>query len=112
MNQTTTTKLLTIVFAVFCIGFGIDKFVEFLPICSLTEYISSEGMFFTGVLEIILGIVILLDKFVLLALRIATALIIGGLLLHLLKGTYDIGGALLGAILGLILIFTYKKQSA
>lgn len=111
MNQT-TTNFLKIVFALFCIGFGIDKFVEFLPICSLTEYISREGMFFTGVLEIILGVLILLDKYVLIALKIATVIIIGGLLLHLIKGTYDIAGALSGAILGLILIFAYKNQSA
>lgn len=111
MNPT-ITKTLKIVFAIFCIVFGIDKFVEFLPICSLTEYIPREGMFITGILEIVLGVVILIDKFVLLALRIATALIIGGLLLHLLKGTYDIGGAILGAILGLTLLFAYKNQSA
>lgn len=110
MNPT-ITKSLKIVFAIFCIVFGIDKFVEFLPICSLAEYIPQKGMFVTGILEIILGIVILLDKVVLLALRVATVLIIGGLFFHLLKGTYDIGGAVLGALLGLILLFAYKNQS-
>lgn len=108
--KSSTLNILRIAFAIFFIGFGIDKFVEFLPTCSLTNYIPQEGMMITGVLEIVLGIAILLDKYVLLSLRIATAISIGGLLFHLLTGTYDCGGAAFGSIFGLILIFVYKEN--
>jgi len=102
-------KILRIVFAIFSIGFGIDKFVDFLPTCSLTAYIPHEGMMVTGILEIIAGIALLIKKQVLLSLRMVTALSMGGLMFHLFTGTYDFLGATFGTILGLMLIFAYKK---
>ena len=104
-------KTLLILFAIFCIGFGIDKFIEFLPSCSLTEYISQRGLMVTGVLEIVIGILLLLNKYTLPALRLATAIMIGGLAMHLVKGTYDITGAAFGALLGLVLIFSQKSRN-
>jgi len=98
-----------IFFALFCILFGLDKFVSFLPTCSLTEFISPIGMFVTGILELIFGSLLLFKQKELLALRILTAITIGGLMLHLIKGRYDISGGIIGSIIGLYLIFAYKK---
>jgi len=102
-------NIVQIAFAIFCIVFGIDKFVEFLPTCSLTTVIPKEGMMITGVLEIGIGIMLLLKKHTLLILRIGTAIILGGLLMHIVKGTDDVGGALLGSIMGLFLIIAHKR---
>ena len=109
MNPT-LVNILRILFAIFCIGFGMDKFLEFLPICSLTSHIPPSGMIGIGVLEIIIGLLLLLNKKVLWSLRLATAIMFGGLIMHLIKGTYDCGGALIGVIIGFILIYLYKKQ--
>jgi len=108
MNST-LTKVLQILFALFCIGFGIDKFIPFLPTCSLTNHISSNGMIATGIVEIALGISLLLNKYVLICLRLATGIMIFGLIFHLATSTYDCGGAFIGTILGLILIYAHKN---
>jgi len=104
-------NMLQILFAVFCIVFGIDKFLEFLPTCSLTNHIPQSGMMVTGILEIILGIALLLKKYTFTALRLVTGIMLGGLILHLMTGSYDVGGAVFGAVLGLILIVSQKRKS-
>lgn len=109
MNPT-FINVLRIVFALNCIIFGVDKFFEFLPTCSLTNHISQRGLIVTGVIEIILGFLLLLKKWELWVLRIGTGIMIGGVAFHLAKGSYDISGALIGALIGLFLIFAYKKQ--
>ena len=103
-------QILQIAFALFCIAFGIDKFYQFLPTCSLISHIPPVGMMVIGVMEILIGIALLLDRYTLTALRLAVAIIIGGILMHLLTGTYDIGGAVLGSVLGLATIFLYKAE--
>lgn len=103
-------KVFRIIFIIICLSFGIDKFIKFLPTCSLTGHISQRGIIFTSILEIAAGICLLLRKKELLAIRVATAVMIGGLLLHIIKGNYDLSGALIGASIGLILIFDYKKR--
>ncbi len=110
MNPTLVNTI-QILFALFCILFGIDKFVEFLPTCSLLNYLPKSAMMVTGVLEILIGILLLLKKQTLLVLRLATAIMLGGFLLHIVKGTYDFSGALIGGLVGLFLIFAHKKTS-
>ena len=109
MNPT-FLNVVRIGFALFCIGFGLDKFLYFLPTCSLTQYISPTGMLITGIIELVFGMALLFKKYELMALRILTALIIGGLMLHLIKGTTDFNGAIVGSLMGLFLIFAYKRQ--
>lgn len=94
MNPTLFTSL-KIFFALFCIGFGIDKFIPFLPICSLTNYFPPYGMTVLGGIEMGLGILLLL--------KMKTVL------LHLFTGSFDFGGALIGSAIGLLLIFETKK---
>jgi len=110
MNQSIESFLL-LIFGAFCIVFGVDKFIEFLPTCSLVSVIPKEGMLITGVLEIVLGLLILLKKYTLASLQIATAIIIGGLMLHLITGTFDISGAVFGAVLGVGLIISQKRKN-
>ena len=110
MNQS-LESILQILFAVFCIIFGLDKFLEFLPTCSLISDIPQSGMIATGVIEIIIGIALLLKKYTLTSLRVATAIMIGGLGFRLFKGTYDLGAAAFGSILGLVLIVLHKKRN-
>lgn len=107
----TLENILLILFAIFCIAFGLDKFLEFLPTCSLTSHIPKNGLMLIGVLEILIGISLLLKKkYTLTALRLAVAIMFGGVIFHLLKGTYDIGGAVIGVVLGVILIVSQKRN--
>ena len=101
-NLTNAAKIL---FALACIIMGIDKFAEFLPHCTLLSFIPKEMMWGTGVLEIILGVMIFLNKNVSLAIKLGTAIMAGGVALHLFTGTYDMSGALISTILGAIYLF-------
>ena len=76
----------------------------------MSEYIPPSGMIITGIIEIGFGIILLIKKYELLALRILTGLIIGGLIFHLGTGSTDFSGAIIGSLMGLFLIFAYKKQ--
>jgi len=102
MNLTNIAK---IGFALSCIIMGIDKFAEFLPHCTLLNFIPKEMMWGTGVLEIILGVMIFMNKNVSLVIKLGTAIMGGGVALHLFTGTYDMSGALISTILGAIYLF-------
>ena len=101
-NLTNAAKIL---FALACIIMGIDKFAEFLPYCTLLDFIPKEMIWGTGVLEVILGVMILLNKNTSLMVKLGTAIMGGGVLLHLFTGTYDLSGALLSSILGVVYLF-------
>ena len=101
-NLTNAAKIL---FALACIIMGIDKFAEFLPYCTLLDFIPKEMMWGTGVLEIILGLLIFMNKNTSLAIKLGTAVMGGGVLLHLATGTYDMSGALISTILGVVYLF-------
>jgi len=102
------TNIAKILFALSCIIMGIDKFVEFLPHCTLLSFIPQEMMWGTGVLEIIIGLMIFLNKNTSLMIKLGTAIMAGGVGLHLVTQTFDLGGALVSTILGLVYIFSTR----
>jgi len=55
----TFKNILRIAYGLFCIGFGIDKFVEFLPTCGLIPNLPPFSMELIGILEIGIGILLL-----------------------------------------------------
>ena len=56
-------KVVQIFFAINFIIVGIDKFYAFLPKCSLVDHVSETVWIAIGVIEIIMGIFILLNKY-------------------------------------------------
>ena len=108
-NLTTISKIL---FALACIIMGIDKFAEFLPHCSLLSFIPKELMWGTGVFEIGIGAMILLNRNISLMIKLGTAIMGGGVLLHLATETYDVAGALISTILGMIYLFGNRTLTA
>lgn len=110
--NTTFVNILRITFGLFCIAFGIDKFVEFLPTCSLTYHAPNYLMQGTGILEIGIGILLILDKYTMSTLQLITVVMFSGVLLHTLIGTYDFGGAFIGSIWGMALVYLYKDHQA
>ncbi len=117
MSPKVTTGV-RILFGVFLLVFGINKFVGFLPVPEIPGdggvlfgiYESSGFLKIIGVLEILGGLALVVGKFVPMALIWMTAIMFNALLFHLLHDMAGIGGAALGMILSLILVFSYKKD--
>jgi len=98
------------IFAISCIIIGVDKFFEFLPICSLTYVSSKESMMVTGVLEILGGLGLLTKKFRLLSLILLGLIMFLGVVMHIVTKTTDFGGALFGLITAFFLLYGERKE--
>lgn len=112
------TNGIRILFGLFCLIFGVNKFVGFLPMPELTGdagslmgiYASSGFMKIIGVLEILGGLALVIGKYVPMALTWMIAIMFNAFLFHLLHDIGGIGGASLGMILGLILVYAYRDR--
>ena len=107
-----------ILFGIFCLIFGLNKFLNFMPFPliegdggTLMGIYSTSGFFYLiGVLEALGGLALLVNKYVPLALTFLIAIMFNALVFHLLHHMAGIGGAALGLILGLILVYAYKER--
>jgi len=117
MNEKVTTAI-RIIFGLFCLFFGINNFAKFIvfpPIPGdggelLRIYAESGFMNLIGVLEILGGIALLVKKYIPLALTVLIAILFNATLFHVLHDPGNIAGALLGLILGLVLVYAYKVR--
>lgn len=69
-------------------------------------YVTSGFLAFIGVLEILGGLALVLNKFVPLALTFLVAIILNAFVFHLLHDMAGIGGAVVGLGLSLTLVFS------
>ncbi len=117
MNAKVTMGL-RILFGVFCLVFGINKFagfLEFPPIAGdggtlMGIYATSGFLKIIGVLEILGGLALLLNKYVPMALIFMIAIMFNAAVFHALHDMGGIAGAILGLILGLVLVYAYKSR--
>lgn len=117
MNPKVTMGL-RILFGVFCLIFGLNKFLGFLPMPEISGdggtlmgiYATSGFMTIIGVLEILGGLALLLNKFVPLSLTFLVAIMFNAFLFHALHDMANIGGAVLGLVLGLLLVYANKDR--
>jgi len=117
MNPKVTIGL-RILFGVFCLIFGLNKFLGFLPMPEIPGdggtlmgiYSTSGFMTVIGVLEILGGLALLFNKFVPLALTFLVAIMFNAFLFHALHDMAGIGGAVLGMVLGLLLVYANKDR--
>lgn len=117
MNPKVTMGL-RILFGVFCLIFGLNKFLGFLPMPEIPGdggtlmgiYATSGFMTIIGVLEILGGVALLLNKFVPLSLTFLVAIMFNAFLFHALHDIANIGGAVLGLVLGLLLVYANKDK--
>ena len=117
MNSKLTMGL-RILFGLFCILFGVNKFANFLPAFEIAGdggtlidiYISSGFFSIIGVLEILCGLALLLNKFVPLALTFLVAIAFNAFLFHLLHDIAGIGGAVVALGLSLAVVFLNKDR--
>ena len=109
---------LRILFGLFCLIFGLNKFLGFMPFPeipgdggSLMGIYATSGFFkIIGVLEILGGLALLLNKFVPLSLTFLVAIMFNAFLFHALHDIPNIGGAVLGLVLGLLLVYANKDR--
>ncbi|MFK7932343.1 MAG: hypothetical protein AB8G22_02465 [Saprospiraceae bacterium] len=91
-------NILKYVLAVNLVIVGIDKFFFFLPACSLNAAASPTSLAIVGIIEIILGILLLANIRTKLLLIITILLMIFAIVAHLSIGTTDIAFAVIGLI--------------
>lgn len=110
------TNVLRIVLGLILIIFGANKFAEFMPTPELPEAagnfmgaLAKTGYMFPllGALEIIIGLLLVLKKWVPFALILLAPLAINMILFHLKMAPGGIGPAALVAILNVILIYVH-----
>lgn len=107
-----------ILFGLFCLIFGLNKFLNFIPFpplegdaAALMGIYASSGFFkIIGILEVLGGLALIVNKYVPLALTILIAIMFNAFIFHALHDMGGIGGAVLGMILGLILVYANKDR--
>lgn len=113
------TKIVRILLGIMLLVFGANKFFAFIPLPELPEqannFMTSLGatgyvLKIVGVLEIFIGALLLMKKWVAFALTLLAPISINILLFHLFLDVNGIAGALLVAVLNGILIYKYWKN--
>ena len=106
-----------ILFGLFCLVFGLNKFIGFMPFPPipgnggvLLEIYMTSGFFkIIGMLEILFGIGLIINKFVPLCLTVLVAIMVNAVLFHALHDLANIAGALVGLGLALFLIWDHRE---
>lgn len=113
------TRIIRIVLGLILLAFGLNKFFGFIELPELPE---NAGNFMNslkdtryvlpivGILEILVGVMLLFKKWVAFALIILAPISINILLFHLFLDLPGLGAALLIVILNIILIYKHWKQ--
>ena len=98
--------------------FGVDKFFQFLNVPPIPGdggilmeiYARSGFLTILGVLETLAGIALLVSRFVPIALIITIAILFNATLIHLMYDPQNVIAALLGMIIGIVLVFSDKER--
>lgn len=94
------TKIVTTICSLLFLMVGADKFLNFLePPCSMMDSISPTVWSVFGVLQLAAGILIWLPKYRKPVAGFFTVFMLVFTIVHLVNGTYDIGGAASMAVL-------------
>ena len=117
MNSTFTT-ILRIILALGLLVFGLNKFIGFMPAPELLENaanfmqsLQATGYVLpiVGALEIFIGFLLLIKKWVPFALLLLAPISVNIVLFHLFLDLPDIAGAVVVAVINVILIYKYWK---
>lgn len=117
MNSTFTT-ILRIILALGLLVFGLNKFIGFMPAPGLPEHaddfmqsLQATGYVLpiVGALEIFIGFLLLIKKWVPFALLLLAPISVNIVLFHLFLDLPDIAGAIVVTVINIILIYKYWK---
>ncbi len=109
---------LRILMGLMVLVFGLNKFVNFMPALEVPGdggilmgiYFTSGFLKIIGVLEILGGLALLIGKYVPLALTILLAILFNAFVFHALHNPENILPAIVGLVLGLVLVYAHKER--
>lgn len=111
-------NVLRILLGVFILVFGLNKFLGFLPMGEMSQdagayfgaLVNSKTLVLIGIVEIIAGITLILNKFGALLALILMSISVNAVLFHAVLDPANIAGALVLLILNSITIYGYKDK--
>lgn len=109
---------LRILFGLFCLIFGLNKFLHFMPFPPIPGdggtlmgiYATSGFLKIIGILEILGGLLLIVGKYVPLALTFMIAIMFNAAIFHILHDPPNVVGALVGMVLGIVLVYFYRDR--
>lgn len=118
--KTIIFKVLQILLGLFMVIIGLNKFLVFIEIPNppgdggelMQIYISSGFLQLVGILEMLGGIALLINKFIPLALTIITAIMFNATVFHGLHDPAGIGAAAICLLMSIILVYAHKEGFA
>ena len=111
--------IIRILFGLMLVIFGLNKFLQFMPMPPMPE---AAGMFMgalvksgylmvvVALVEIVAGVLLLINKYQSLALVIVFPVILNAFLFHLFLDLPGIGGAALAMVMNIFLFFANKES--
>ena len=116
--KATIFKVLSILLGFFMVVIGLNKFLVYIEIPNppgdggklMQVYITSGFLKLVGVLELLGGLALLINKFVPLALTIITAIMFNATIFHGLHDPKGIGAAAVCLLLSVALVYANKER--
>ncbi len=110
--------VLRIVFGIFLLTFGANKFLQFMPMGEMSEsagayfgaLMSAKTLPIVAVVEILTGLALLLNKYAALMLLILMSVSVNAVLFHATLDPGNIGGAAVLLILNIAMLYHYKDR--
>jgi uncharacterized membrane protein YphA (DoxX/SURF4 family) len=110
--------VLRILLGIFILVFGFNKFFHFIPMEAPTgdaaayfgALTSSKTMVLVGIVEIVAGLALILDKFGALFAIILMSISVNALLFHAVLAPGDIAGAIVLLLLNIVVLYGYKDK--
>ena len=116
--NTKLTMILRVFLGLFMILLGLNKFMGFIEIPApsgdggvlMGIYVTSGFLKIIGVLELVAGLSLVVNKYIPLSLTIITAIMFNATVFHALHDPAGIGAAAICLLICLILVYAYKDS--
>ena len=110
--------VLRIVFGLFLITFGLNKFLQFMPMGEMGEaagnffgaLMSTKTLMLVAIVEIVAGLSLLLNKYAALMMLILMSISINAVLFHATLEPGSIPGAIVLLVLNVVMLYAYKDK--
>lgn len=110
--------ILRIIFALFLLTFGANKFLQFMPTGEMPEaagnyfgaLTSTKTVTLVAIVEILAGLSLLLNKYAALMMLILMSVSVNAVLFHAMLAPDSIPGALVLLILNIVMLYAYKDK--
>tara|TARA_R110000782_G_scaffold104737_3_gene192527 strand:- start:224 stop:613 length:390 start_codon:yes stop_codon:yes gene_type:complete len=117
--MTKTKNILSVIYGLFLLIFGLNGFLNFFPLPEMTEEagtfagsLAQTGYIFpiVGALQIIVGILLIVNKFSPLTLIVIFPIMLNAFLLHLFLDPAGMAGSLVAIILNVFLFIAHRES--